>query len=91
MTAHATVRRAVEAMSEGAFYFETKPFDVDAVALLVGRALETTRLRREVKLLAGGGSGSAPPIIGESPVMLQVKQLIQQFALSPTSTVLDHG
>ena len=49
LTAHATVRRAVEAMSEGAFYFETKPFDVDAVALLVGRALETTRLRREVR------------------------------------------
>src|SRR5262249_28819492 len=43
LTAHATIRRAVEAMCEGAFYFETKPFDVDAVALLVGRALETTR------------------------------------------------
>ena len=91
LTAHATVRRAVEAMSEGAFYFETKPFDVDAVALLVGRALETTRLRREVKKLANSSGSSAPPMIGESPVMRQVKQLIEQFAQSPTSTVLITG
>jgi len=91
LTAHATVRRAVEAMSEGAFYFETKPFDVDAVALLVGRALETTRLRREVKLLTSGSSASVPPMIGESAAMRQVKQLIRQFALSPTSTVLISG
>ena len=62
LTAHATVRRAVEAMSEGAFDFETKPFDVDAVALLVGRALETTRLRREVsKQLAAVQAHRRPP------------------------------
>jgi len=91
LTANATVRRAVEAMSEGAFYFETKPFDVDAVALLVGRALETTRLRREVRMLTAGSSAAAPPMIGESPVMRQVKRLIQQFAMSPTSTVLITG
>ena len=46
-------------MSEGAFYFETKPFDVDAVALLVGRALETTRLRREVSSLTS--AAQRPP------------------------------
>lgn len=91
LTAHATVRRAVEAMSEGAFYFETKPFDVDAVALLVGRALETTRLRREVRMLTAGSSESAPPMIGGSPAMREVKQLIAQFAASPTSTVLITG
>jgi DNA-binding NtrC family response regulator len=91
LTAHATVRRAVEAMCEGAFYFETKPFDVDAVALLVGRALETTRLRREVKLLTNSTGSSTPPMIGESPVMRHVKQLIEQFAQSATSTVLITG
>ena len=49
LTAYATVDTAVEAMKIGAYHFANKPFNVDDVALLVAKALETTRLRREVR------------------------------------------
>ena len=47
MTAFSTVENAVEAMKLGAFHYVNKPFNLDEVALLVEKALETSRLRRE--------------------------------------------
>src|SRR5215470_9164668 len=51
LTAYSTVNTAVEAMKHGAYHYATKPFDIDEIALLVAKALETTLLRREVKAL----------------------------------------
>ena len=53
VTAHATVRTAIEAMREGAFDYVRKPFDNDACRALVARALEVTRLSRENRYLRG--------------------------------------
>ena len=49
LTAYASVETAVEAMKLGAYHFANKPFNLDDVAATVERALETTRLRREVR------------------------------------------
>src|SRR5579871_3804608 len=49
LTAYASVETAVEAMKLGAYHFMNKPFDLEALAALVEQALETTRLRREVR------------------------------------------
>ena len=49
LTAFASVETAVEAMKLGAYHFANKPFNLDDVAATVERALETTRLRREVR------------------------------------------
>ena len=49
LTAYATVETAVEAMKIGAYHFANKPFNLDDVARTVAQALETTRLRREVR------------------------------------------
>ena len=49
LTAYASVETAVEAMKLGAFHFANKPFNLDEVVATVERALETTRLRREVR------------------------------------------
>src|SRR6185436_3384697 len=51
LTAHASVDLAVEAMKHGAHHYANKPFNLDEIALLVEKALETTRLRREVRAL----------------------------------------
>ena len=51
LTAFASVETAVEAMKQGAYHFANKPFNLDEIALLVEKALETTRLRREVRTL----------------------------------------
>ena len=52
LTAYASVETAVEAMKLGAYHFANKPFNLDDVAATVARALETTRLRREVRQLS---------------------------------------
>jgi DNA-binding NtrC family response regulator len=93
MTAFSTVENAVEAMKLGAFHYVNKPFNLDEVALLVEKALETSRLRREVRALRSsqGREYGFDAIIGESPAMQQVKSLLARIASSRASTVLLTG
>src|SRR5262249_28405591 len=48
MTAFGSVKTAVEAMRGGAFDYLQKPVDYEELLLVVGRALETRRLKAEV-------------------------------------------
>ncbi len=93
MTAFSTVENAVEAMKLGAYHYVNKPFNLDEVALLVEKALETSSLRREVRALRGSQSReyAFDAIIGASPAMQQVKSLLGRIAASPASTVLLTG
>jgi two-component system, NtrC family, response regulator AtoC len=93
LTAHKGVEIVVVAMKAGAFDYATKPFDLEDVAVRVAHALETTRLRRELRTLKDSmakpfGLGS---IIGESDVMQRLKALARRVATSPSSTVLLTG
>jgi two-component system, NtrC family, response regulator AtoC len=93
MTAFSTIENAVEAMRLGAYHYVNKPFNLEEVALLVDKALETSQLRREVRALRGSQSReySFDAIIGASPAMQQVKSLLARIASSPASTVLLTG
>ena len=93
MTAFSTVENAVEAMKLGAYHYVNKPFNLDEVALLVEKALETSRLRREVRALRSsqGREYSLDAIIGASPAMRAVKALLARIAASRASTVLLTG
>jgi DNA-binding NtrC family response regulator len=88
-----SVENAVEAMKLGAFHYVNKPFDIDEIVLLAEKALETTRLRREVRALRNGQSREYgfDAIIGNSPAMQKVKSLLARVAASPASTVLLTG
>jgi DNA-binding NtrC family response regulator len=89
MTAYANVQKAVEAMRQGAFTYLNKPFDAEEMVLNVRAALETTRLRREVFALRRmqETEGTAP-IIGESPAMREIVDLVKKLAASRANTVL---
>ena len=93
LTAHSSVELAVEAMKQGAFHYANKPFDVEEIVLLVERALETTRLRREVRTLRATQAKpfSLNRIVGESAAVQSVRALLQKIAASPASTVLLTG
>jgi two-component system response regulator AtoC len=93
LTSLVSVDTAVEAMKLGAFHFSNKPFNLDDVASLVGRALETTRLRREVRQLRENEARpySLRAIVGESAAMESLRQLVAKIAASPASTVLLTG
>jgi two-component system response regulator AtoC len=93
LTAHSSIDNAVEAMKQGAYHYANKPFNVDEIALLVEKALETTRLRREVRALRASQAQpySIDRIVGESEAMAGVRALLQRVATSPASTVLLTG
>src|SRR5438094_3703605 len=93
LTAHSSVDMAVEAMKHGAYHYANKPFNLDEIALLVEKALETTRLRREVRALRASQAQpfSIDRIVGESRGMKDLKALLQKVAVSPASTVLLTG
>ena len=93
MTAFSTVENAVDAMRHGAYDYLNKPFDLDEVAMSVEKALETSRLRSEVKALRGSHARafSFDAIIGQSPAMISVKALLARVASGPASTVLLTG
>jgi DNA-binding NtrC family response regulator len=93
VTAHKDVATVVSAMRAGAFDYAPKPFDLDDVALRVSRALETTRLRRELQTLRDSLARPFGPesIIGESEPVQRIKALVKRMATSPASTVLITG
>ena len=93
LTAYSSVDNAVEAMKHGAYHYANKPFNVDEIALLVAKALETTQLRREVRALRASQAQpySIDRIVGESDAMVGVRALLQKIAGSPASTVLLTG
>jgi two-component system response regulator AtoC len=78
----------VESMRLGAWDYVTKPFDVEAIVALVGRALAPT-LREEVDVPAP--NEALDRIRGSSPAVAAVKSLIARVARSPSSTVLITG
>ncbi|HEV8269410.1 MAG TPA: sigma-54 dependent transcriptional regulator [Thermoanaerobaculia bacterium] len=93
MTAYSSLSTAIEAIKEGAYHYVNKPIDLDEMVILVEKALETTRLRREVKSLRASASEPYHPdqIIGGSPAMRQAKALLKKIAASPASTILLTG
>src|SRR6202162_1241671 len=93
LTAFSSVDTAVEAMKHGAYHYANKPFNLDEIALLVEKALETTELRREGRVVR---ASQAQPyrfdhIVGQSPAVVAVKALLRKVATSPASTVLLTG
>ncbi|HEX5041642.1 MAG TPA: sigma-54 dependent transcriptional regulator [Candidatus Polarisedimenticolaceae bacterium] len=93
MTAFSTVTSAVEAIKLGAYDYLDKPVDHEALLTVMGKALETTRLRREVRRHRSQqeeayGIGN---IVGRSREIQNVLSLVQKVAGSAASTVLITG
>ena len=93
ITAFASVESAIAAMKRGAFDYITKPFKNDEVLLVVRNAVERRQLRAEniaLRQTLQAQHQSFPGIIGRSPRMKQVFDLIVQAAPS-RSTILITG
>ena len=92
ITGHASVGSAISAMKMGAFDYLVKPFRLEEVELVVGKALEQSRLRHENHLLRQRlvDHGPGGVLIGESSAMRRMLELVERIA--PTrSTVLVTG
>ena len=83
ISGHGNIETAVAAIKRGAYDFIEKPFKADRLVLVAERALETSRLKREVKELKALTSLPAN-MIGRSPSINQLRQTIEK--VSPTNS-----
>ncbi|AOO82344.1 sigma-54-dependent transcriptional regulator [Bosea vaviloviae] len=79
ISGHGNIETAVSAIKSGAYDFIEKPFKADRLVLVAERALEASRLRREVRELKKG-SVQASRIVGRSTVVNQLRQTIERVA-----------
>jgi two-component system response regulator PilR (NtrC family) len=90
VTAYATTEQAVEAMRRGAYDYVQKPFKNHELLATLEKALEkraivaeNQTLRAEVK-----GRWSAGQLIGKSPAMDRLRDLIKRVANATTSVLI---
>ncbi|MBI4490263.1 MAG: sigma-54-dependent Fis family transcriptional regulator [Deltaproteobacteria bacterium] len=88
ITAYGTVERAVHAMKEGAYDFIPKPFEPDHIALIVRKALERERLKREVEILSEGVGERYRLVAGTSAKMNQAIEAAKKAANSKSTVLL---
>ncbi len=80
VTAHGDERVAVRALRDGAYDYLPKPFDNDEVRATVRRAHELLSLRAENARLRDDLAGSQHGLIGDSPALREVQDLIARAA-----------
>ncbi|XXF77660.1 sigma-54 dependent transcriptional regulator [Myxococcaceae bacterium GXIMD 01537] len=92
VTAFGSLETAVAAIRAGAYDFVTKPFDLDALVLVLERAVQHRALREEVRRLRQALSREPTPdgMVGESPALRQALGLIERVA-DVDATVLITG
>jgi len=90
MTAYATVSTAVEAMRLGAYDYIQKPFEAEALNVLVERTLEHARLRRENEALRTtvNDLSSMRVLIGSSKPMVELRSQLELVAASHATVLV---
>jgi len=89
ITAHGSVDSAVSALKAGAFDYITKPFEQDELRKVIAKAARAHDLERQ-NVHEGAGEGDRPPLVGTSPAMKTIYDMVARVADSP-STVLISG
>jgi two-component system response regulator AtoC len=90
LTAYGTIQTAIEAMKAGAFDYVLRPFDIDALEAVIGKAIELRETRAENRYLreqldvesARGG------LLHASPAMKRILDLVGRVAPTKSSVLL---
>ena len=88
LTGHGSLQHAVEATRLGAFDFMVKPPDLDHLGVVLERAIEHARLRREVD---DHRREKLEPLVGDSGGLRRALQRLEKAGRSSTATVLIQG
>src|SRR5271170_7798732 len=83
ISGHGNIETAVSAIKHGAYDFIEKPFKADRLLLVAERALENSRLKREVRELKQLAPLGAT-LVGHSPAINQLRQTIEK--VGPTNS-----
>lgn len=87
ISGHGNIETAVAAIKRGAYEYIEKPFKADRLLLVVGRALENFRLKRENEELKGR-AGAESELLGSSQAMRQLRQLLKKIAPSNSRVLI---
>jgi len=90
ISAYATTETAVEAMNIGAYDYVPKPFDKDELRQTIAKALELKTLEHEKEIIDDELKQTIHfgKIIGNSPSMLQIYNMIRQVAETNTNILV---
>jgi len=90
ITGYASLEGAIEATKEGAFHYLPKPFDPDQLRDLIGHALEQKFLRESLSSgqMNRSESLAGPVMIGNSPGIALVKEMVAQIAPADCSVFI---
>ena len=90
ISGHGNIEVAVAAVRQGAYDFIEKPFNMDQLMVVVGRALEASRLRRENAQLRALEQDSAG-IVGSSPAIASLRAKLDRVARGGSRVMLTGG
>ena len=79
ISGHGTIDAAVECIKKGAYDFIQKPLDLNRILITLKNATEKSDLVKEKNLLKKKVKG-VPEMVGESPAMMKVKEMIDRVA-----------
>ncbi len=90
ISAYATTETAVEAMNDGAFDYVPKPFDNDELKQTIANALDRKTLDAERQVIESELKETVHfgKIVGNSPRMLHIYQMIRQVAKTRTNVLI---
>jgi two-component system nitrogen regulation response regulator NtrX len=90
ISGHGNIEIAVAAIKQGAYDFIEKPFNIDQLLVVIRRAMETSRLRRENKELKQGDR-SVAEMIGESAAFKAMRSQLDKVTKSNGRVMLSGG
>ncbi len=88
ITGDNTTEAAIEGIRRGAFDYLSKPVDAQLLGLSVARALHRSRLHRELGRLQDEVAGSRGTLLGDSPAMRSMREMIARVAGSEASVLI---
>ena len=84
ITGHGSIENAIDATRLGAYEYVTKPIDLNKFRVIVKNALHLVALERQVEQ-----KGDLVSIVGSSPAITQVKELIKQVAHTDVTVLIE--
>ena len=90
ISGHGNIETAVTAIKLGAYDFIEKPFKADRLILIAERALETSRLKREVNDLKTRG-GAITKMIGSSAAVANLRRIIERLGPANSRVLISGG
>ena len=87
ISGHGTIKIAVEATKKGAFDFLEKPPDLNRLLISIRNALKSSELVKENRQIRSQLHGETY-IIGKSPAIERIKQLIDKVAVSDSRVLI---